>query len=322
MVMRILAIFSVLLCTFMLTQASTVHAQQLDSFLTPNISISVQPEYPRPGEVITAELNDYGSSVYGATITWFINNQELTEFANYRTVTLTAGAIGTNDTLSAVLSTNSHREVVETVITPVYLDIVIEPQTRVPDFYMGRALPSLGSIINATALINGRANPDYIYTWRVEQTVLENGPIRGRNQVSFSTPMGSALSLSLQVSKPTGEIVARRVLSVPSVAPEIHFYELSTLFGLSHRAITDRYNLTSQSATIQAEPFYLDSRVYNNPAIKEWSINRRATPNSSANPYQITIERSGSLGVNSLEFHVRDLKQVLQGAKASTDINF
>jgi len=320
--MRIIAILSIFICTFVLSGDVAVHAQQINSFMTPNSTLVIQPEFPRPGETITAELSDYGSSVYGATITWYKNSQELTEFNNYRQITLTAGELGTTDTITAVLINNNQRESVQAVITPVYLDIIIEPQTRVPNFYLGRSLPSLGSIVNATALINGQANQNLIYTWRVEQTVLENGPIRGRNQVSFSTPMGSSLALSLQVTRPDGVVVAKRTVLLPSVEPEIHFYELSTLFGMSHRAVIDRYNLTSQSATIQAEPFYLDSRVYNNPNVKVWSINNREVSNNASNPYQITLQRTGAFGSNSLEFHVRDLTQVLQGAKASIDVNF
>jgi hypothetical protein len=322
--MRIPAVLFIFFFSLYIT-ADNAQAQfnQLNSFDNPAATIVLQPDFPKPGESVTATLSDYQGAAYGASIAWFMNGQEIIDAKNQREVKFTAGSVDVPDNLTVVLTSSaSGRIVAEAIITPVYLDIVIEPQTRVPTFYQGRALPSLGSIVNATALINGQASNDLVYIWRVDQKVLENGPIRGRNQVSFTTPMGSSVPLHLSVTRPDGTVIARRSILLPSVSPTITFYEVNTLFGINHRAVTRNYNLISQSATIQAEPYYLDSRVFNNPDIKEWKINNRTTPNNSSNPYQITLQRAGATGVTRLEFHVRDLQQVLQGAKETVAINY
>lgn len=294
-----------------------------NSFISPEIGIELKPEFPRPGETVTATLNDYGGNTYGSTITWLFNGEVVSIAENQRQATFIAGATDNTQTIEVVLNRPSGgREVLSTTIKPVYLDVVIEPQTRVPNWYQGRALPSLESQVNATALINGSADAtNYVYTWRVNQQVLEGGSLRGRNQVSFSTPRGDELVLFLQVTDLRGNTIARRAVLVPAVQPELHFYEVSTLFGASQRAITDRISLIGNSTTVRAEPYYLDTRTYNNPDVKEWELGGRDIA-TSGNPYEITLQRTGQVGSTELNFHVRSLQQILQGAEDSIAINF
>ena len=214
--------------------------------------------------------------------------------------------------------------IVRATIKPVYLDVIFEPQTRVPDFYQGRSLPSIGSLVNATALLNvgSTNNSQFVYTWQINRQVIEGGPIRERNQVSFEMPMGNSAILSLRVTDLNGNVLANRAILLPSVEPRISFYEVSPLFGINQKPFDTNLPLIGNSVTVQAEPYYLDSRVYNDPDIKEWKINNTPSNYTGGNPYQVTLQRAGESGVSRLNFHVRDTTQVLQGAEANIQINF
>ena len=205
-------------------------------------------------------------------------------------------------------------EVASRTIRPIYLDIIVEPQTHVPDFYSGRALPSIGSIVNLTALLNdgSMVNSELIYTWRVNDQVIDAGPVRGRNKVSFTTPQGSSIILSLQVTRLDGTVLARRSLVIPSVSPEVVFYEMNTLYGLSSQAVRSNFNMSGNSATLMAEPYYLDSRVYNQPSLAEWKIDNYPAGSSGNNPYAITLERTGNPGIADLVFWLRNVPALLQ----------
>lgn len=317
----------VIACFALLSFVASPALAQFDanSFTDAELSIELQPQFPRPGETVTATLNDYAGGVYGSSISWYLDGQTIPEAANQRQATLTAGQSGTSQKIEIVLTRPGGTEkVLTTTIRPVYLDIIIEPQTHVPDFYLGRALPSIGSSVNATALISGEGfrNPDLVYTWQLNQIVLEGGSIRGRNKVSFETPMGKQSTLSLQVTELNGTVLARRAILIPSVTPEIHFYEVSSLFGIRQTTLNKSFSLIGNTAVVRAEPYHLDSRVYNNPAIHEWKIDRTAVADSGGNPYEVTLQRVGAAGISNLQFHVRDTAQVLQGTKADVDINF
>ena len=208
------------------------------------------------------------------------------------------------------------------VFEPMYVDIIVEPETHVPGSYAGRALPSVGSTVHLTALLNDGApmGKDFVYLWRVNQTVLEGGPIRGRNKISFTMPQDSYSIVSVQISRPNGTILSKRSTIVYTTAPQIHFYEVNALYGTELKSLRD-FNMIGSSATIKAEPYYLDSRTFNSPGLLEWGINNQVTSGDSNNPYNITLEKTGFSGRASLDFHVRNTTSLLQGARKDLNIN-
>lgn len=319
-------IFSILLVLFLGLTATPAAAQfSSNSFIDPTSGIKLQPEFPQPGERVTATIADYQGGNYGANISWVLDGNAIPDAENQRETIVTAGKAGGTQTIQVVLTkVTGERQVLSTTIKPTYLDIVIEPQTRTPNFYLGRALPSIGSTVNATALISGNGfhDPDLIYTWRLGQQVIEGGSVRGRNQVSFTTPRGESEVLTVQVTELNGTVISRRSVLLPFVAPELHFYEVSSLFGMKKKAVDKGVSLISNSMIVMAEPYYLDSRVYNDPSVIQWKLGGVTANNPSNNPYEITLERTGVTGSTELMFHVRDTKQILQGVQGSTRINF
>ncbi|MBP6881080.1 MAG: hypothetical protein KBC35_00425 [Candidatus Pacebacteria bacterium] len=321
--MRTISIFFILFLCLVTNEAAAQF--DISSFTQPQQGIELQPEFPRPGESVTARFNDYQDNSYGATITWVLDGKVIPGTENQREISIIAGEAGKKQTLQVVFSKEGvSTGAMSTTLTPVYLDIIIEPQTRTPDFYLGRSLPSIGSLVNVTALISGKGflNPDLVYTWRFGQQIIDGGSLRGRNRISLTMPRGRSEVLSVEVARLDGTIIARRSLYVPSVTPEIQFYEVSPLFGISKKAAVAGVPLISNSAVIQAVPYYLDTRVYNDPDIIKWELGGVTTDNPAGNPYEITLQRTGITGSVELNFHVRDTDQVLQGAEGSTRINF
>ncbi|MCD5381623.1 MAG: hypothetical protein LR008_03550, partial [Candidatus Pacebacteria bacterium] len=294
-----------------------------NSFIDSESGIELKPMYPRPGEEVIATLNDYNGASFGSDITWFLDGDVISETKNQRQVVFVAGQSGVSQKIQAVLTKDGgSRQVLANIFTPLYLDLVVEAQTHVPDFYIGRALPSIGSTVNVTALVDGDIEvSDLIFTWRINRVVIEGGSLRGRNKVSYTTPRGSNSTLSLEITNLGGRALANRAILVPSVEPTILFYEVSSLFGTKNKAVKKSLPLIGQSIMVRAEPYNLDSNVYNNPSISEWSVDRENVKNTNQNPYDITIQRALESGVASLNFHVRDTQQVLQGAEASIQIN-
>jgi hypothetical protein len=242
-------------------------------------------------------------------------------------VTITAGAAGTSQTLTALLQTpNNQEQTVSVTINPIYLDLIVEPQTRVPDWYQGRALPSYSSQINATALLhNGTTFLDpasVVYTWRIDRDPIEGGAIRGGNKVSFLTPRGRGPVLFVTAANIQGKTIASRAILLRTVLPEMLYYEKHSLYGQSTLPIKSAAALIGNVLTLQAEPFFLDTRVYNQPDIAQWEINSIATDNGASNPYEITLSRAGTNGRTMVNFHVRSLREVLQGVEASVTVNF
>ncbi len=287
-------------------------------------SIEIDPPFPKPGQEITVSLKDYRSGSQGSAITWSTNGKELPEMKNLLSFKLDAPGSGEVLQVNAYIANAALGDTVVNVeVRPYYLDLVIEPQTRVLEFYLGRSLPSIGSSINATALIDNGVNPNnLIYRWRVNQTVLDGGATRGHNKVSFPMPIGNDSIISVEVSQLDGTMIAKKNLRLPSVAPSILFYEVDPLLGISRLPIVKSLLMVGNSATIKAEPYNLDSRTYNSPDISEWKVGNTGATTLSGNPYEITLEKTQVSGGFDLEFHVRNTKEVLQGAKKSIKVDF
>lgn len=331
--MKTLMICSFLLLGFIATPA---HAQFDVSGLQGSAPLlTTQPEFPQPGESVVVTADYRGDAYFGATLTWVVDGELVPNSKNQRSITIAA----TSDSLEQVIdviftSPTGVRTIASHTITPLWLDVIIEPQTHVPEFYQGRSLPSIGSTVFVTALVSdieGMRNTDMVYKWTVNRQVLDEGPVRGRNTMVFEMPMGQAALLLVEISElinpatgqSPGNIITRRLISIPSAQPRLVFYEVNTLLGISHRPIARDFSMVGDSSIIRATPFHLDSFVYNNPARHSWRVNSVETTNSGrgANPYEVMIERTGTTGRTFLEFHVRDNRQVLQGVEDRIQIN-
>lgn len=295
------------------------------SFIGVQTRLAAEPFFPEPGEIVTVSL-EHLKQGFDTNITWQLDGVEIADAKNKTEVEVQAGKLGEESEIVAMVARGSSRvDSYRLALRPIYIDLVLEPQTRVPNFYSGRALPSIGSRINVTALVNdGRLRSEDLltYTWTLAGKTLEGGPIRGSNRVSFDTPRGSEALLFVTVRDASGAMIARRGIYFDSVRPELLFYESNALHGVSHTAIADKLQLIGNSATVVAEPYNLDIRTYNNPDVKEWKINRVVQNNTSNNPYVITVQKATEAGQSSVSFHVRSTTEFLQGAEDRFRVTF
>jgi hypothetical protein len=329
---------SLMICSFLFLCFVTTPAQaQFDSSSLQGTGpiLTTQPQYPQPGTDVIVKVSYNNNTYYGATLTWVVDGVIVPNSKNQRSIEIVAGESGVDQEINIIFtSPTGARTVASKILTPLWLDIIIEPQTHVPEFYQGRALPSIESTVFATALISGAdglMNPDLVYTWKINRTVLDRGPVRGRNIMTFDMPIGNSAILSVEVQElldpatgqTPGRTIAHRLIKIPSVRPTLLFYEVNTLLGISQKPISKNLSLVGESGTVRAEPFNLDSNVYNNPARHFWTVNDVETSNSgiNANPYEVMIAKTGSTGRTFLEFHVRDTTQVLQGVEDRILIN-
>lgn len=298
-----------------------------DSAADTGESLIVTPQFPEPGEEVRINLNTFTRNTFGAGVTWQVNGQTLQDSSNNREIVITAGEAGSRSIISAILSLpGGGQQVLQTEIKPVYIDIILEPQTRVPEFYPGRALPSVKSSVNATALFDDgkgiQNRSDLIYTWKINRQVIGGGPLRGNNQVSFETTRDDFTGLTVEISSSQGTLIGSKSLSIPRVEPELYFYEVHALHGLNQTASVNSFNLIADSAILRAEPYYLDIRVYNNPDILSWDINNTQAFNPSLNPYEVTIQKVSEVGSVPVNFQVGDRETVLQAAQGSLNITY
>lgn len=285
------------------------------------LSLSFTPITPEPGQEVTVTLENFLVSMQGSSVEWFANGELQTGASNQTEISIIAGAVGEEMLVEAVAvsPTGARRETSGTFV-PRYIDIIVEPQTHVPRFFTGRALPSIGSQVNVTALIDGEVQPDLSYTWLLNGDMLRGASSLGRYTTSFEMPRGTNNFLILRVTNANGRAVGERTIFLPNASPFIEFYEVHPLYGVSKNTY-DSVFLTGESVSLVAVPYYLDSRVYNVPDIAEWSLGSE-TFRGENNPYEVSLNRNFGRGALPVSFRVQSLSEALQGAVNSTMINY
>lgn len=317
---------SIIICVIAIVAAAfipvTSMAQGIGQIGQVSVELGLEPAFPEPNEEVLVTLENLIGNNSAATISWLVDGDLVTGTENSRNITVLSPALGETLTVSAVLTLPSGQtQRITRTIEPRYLDIIIEPQTHVPSFYTGRALPSAGSMVNVTALIFGVDTPreSLLYTWRVNGQVLGGGPQRSGFKTSFEMPQDLRTLLSVEVSSLDGEVLGRASELLLSARPELHFYENHTLYGLQSLTLDDRF-LGGASASIVAAPYYLDSRVYNNPDVLEWELDGRDVETNFRNPYEIVLSTNESAGSSRLDLRIQSTTQFLQGVRGSVQV--
>ncbi|MCB9818844.1 hypothetical protein H6788_01555 [Candidatus Nomurabacteria bacterium] len=149
--------------------------------------------------------------------------------------------------------------VVQTRVALGEVEIIIEADTYIPSFYRGRAEPTSGNSVRATA-IPLEADPSSLtYRWRV------NGqPISGDGQtITFPAPIGDNFTLEVTVLK-NGTFWSEKGESIALSTPEVLFYEENALRGIGTIAIKNDFSLIGAEASVTAEPFFVGNGSQNN----------------------------------------------------------
>jgi hypothetical protein len=303
---------------------NTNFSDLLDPATQQQLTIDTRPLVPAPNEVFEAQISDFGPLTSGAAITWQVDGEVVETTGNQREITLTAPDVNESMTLTATINgpTGGAPIVLERIFNPVYLDIVLEPQTRTPGWYQGGALPSPYSLVNVTAVVNGGAiDPSSLtYDWVLNQDHLTDGPLLGNYRTNFTAPPRQRFSLQVIVSDPSGEVIANRTFQLRSTSPTLSFYQRRANGTILPR-VFDSYLISGLGSTFIAEPFHLDTRTYNNPDILTWELAGDIYTPESGNPYELEISRQGFGGRTSIEFHVRN-RETLQGSKSSFTVEY
>lgn len=314
---------NLIICLLLLSPLSFTFAQSSFDF-GDNLRIDLNSDNLEPGNSVTATLNTYSLPETISSINWLLDGKSLAENKNLRDLSFILKDLGKNSTIDVYIETTTGKSYhLQKVITPVYLDIIIEPQTRTPSFYKGRALPSIQSTINLTAVLNGDIlnAGNYIYNWDLNNAKIGSGSIVGGYKTSTEVPLSSFNVVTLSVTDKSNMLIARKSISIPAVKPLLLFYAEDALYGQNTTPIKSLI-FTENNVKVKAEPYYLDLRTYNQPQVIEWKAGGIRILGDSSNPYEANFSKDEYQGRGRvINFRVKNTSKFLQGADASFKIN-
>ena len=274
------------------------------------------PHFPGANTSVEISLDDYQLNTAGASITWYVDSVEQTAFKDTRSITMKTGDLGKKSTVSVILSrVNAAPLTASLTLMATEVHIILETDTYVPNFYKGRALPSVESTVRAVAVVQDGTKSlpgTYTYRWTEENTVLFGGPVKGKYAYLFTMPRYGSKRLSVDVTDATGKSVGEGAIELRATQPELHFYEQSPLRGLSQKEVARPLPFIGEETTVYGEPYFLNASMRNEDATFNWKINSLKTAIGQDTPNAITLQRIGDRGQSQVSFEIITRQKIPQ----------
>ncbi len=240
-----------------------LHAQNINvqSAIANELSVIIEPDYPRPNQTVFISLALYTADLESATISWYVNGSLKDSGRGHKKFNTLMGASGSETNIRADIEFKDGTIFSKDInLRPASVDLVWESDSYVAPFYKGRALHSYQGRVRVVAMPNfGGISPEkLVYRWSNDAQGYESQSGYGRNVFILNNSMlGVGDKINLLVTDPLTNLTAESSVTVTPREPELIFYEVSPYYGLNtDKAITPRFTMSGEELQILAAPYY------------------------------------------------------------------
>jgi len=186
-------------------------------------------------------------------------------------------------------------------IIPTEVDLLYDSTSYTPPFYLGRALPSMGSQLRMQALARFKKNDgtlvkdaDIVYSWTKNGIDIPRASGAGKNSVIIASPIMYGADRIVVKAEANGGFAGSASVVIPSTKPLLVLYEDNPLYGyMYHQALAAQSLSQDAEMTIAATPFFARPRSPNDSALQyEWRVNDQSV-HATSTPSEITLGAKG-----------------------------
>lgn len=273
------------------------------------VSLAILPSTPGPNQSVTAELQSSSIDLDTSTITWKVNGKTAQSGQGEKTFSLTSGAVGSQTTVSAIISESGGGSLTESItFSPGEVDLMYEGGGYLPPFYKGRALWANEGQITFFAVphilnANGTTiNPKtLIYKWIQNDTVLGDSSGAGKNSLTLNdTILSLPQAIEVDILTSSNTTVATQSINLTPISPSLLIYENNPLYGvLFNREAGDAFNALSKEFSFVALPLFFSAYTKNSSNLSyEWEAGGSTSSTNSNVTYSIPGTGAGSAQVS------------------------
>lgn len=305
----------------------------LPSGIIEQISTTIIPKVPSPGEQVTITVESFSSDLNKSLITWQSNGKTIKEGRGERTVSFFAPESGKSLTINLIIRKEEGGLVQKSFsFSPADVDIIYEAQTYTPPFYKGKALYTSEAVIRYIAMPNfvqangTKISPDnLVYTWKVNDSVLQNFSGYGRRV--FETKSGviqRPVKVGVEVSAVNSDLKAKDFIMIDTQNPEVVLYENNPLLGVIYeKGIFGSFLLDRPEVELQSVPYFFSIKSKDLSDVDYvWKINGELAEIGSKSSASRFRNETGEAGHSIISLDVQHFKNILQLATTKLDLNF
>lgn len=293
-----------------------------------DFSITLIPQNPTPGAMVTAKVKSLHFDTSRASIIWKIDGKAVSAGADKDSVKFESPALGKKKTISAsVVTADGESSSKSLVLVGNDMDLLWEALTTTPFNYRGKALSPVQSQIKVTAIPYIFENSlmledsDLIYEWYVNFNKDINASGAGKNYFILKIKDNDDYTVSLKVSNKASNIVFEKliVLSGSNMKPKIIFYKEHPLEGPRYEnALKEGFDIGYEEIGLRAEPFFFssDNLSFN------WKMNGKSISADEAPNILKLRAPEGEEGETSIGLDIKNNLNVLQFTSAVLKIIF
>lgn len=248
--------------------------------LEEQVSIFVEPELPKPNELIKIKVEAYGTDLTRAFITWKINGVTKKSGRGEQVFELQSGNAGTKQVVSILIQPVGGPLIQKTLtFKPQEVDLLWEARSYTPPFYKGKSLPGYMGKVKVVAVPqfkegNIASNKNQTFKWRQNYDVVADFSGFNKNSITFE---GGILlqpeTIGVEVTDDNFN-KATKDITINFYRGLNMFYENNPLYGiLFNKALSD-VTLKGREISLSVIPFFFESDSRKSDPLKfTWNIN-------------------------------------------------
>ncbi|MDB5254098.1 MAG: seg [Parcubacteria group bacterium] len=303
-----------------------IHAQVpsidgTEDILASGIILNLTPQYPAPGDTVTARLQSSTIDLGTATITWSLNKIGAKSGLGLTSFTLTAPSTG-ETTIGVSIKSNQGDFTKTFTVSSGSVDLLWQGSGYTPPFYKGKTLWTHQTTLTLLAIPHvGKSASTLIYKWYLDGEVM--GQVSGTGRSSFSFT-GSLLrqprTVKVEILTDRDTTVASASLTQTSISPSLLVYEKSPLYGISfNREVGDAFVTTNKEFSFVGIPLFFGA--LNRTAeqiVYSWASGSDSKPGSDVT-YRIP---EGASGTSLVLLEARNSIDITQSAQKTFSVQF
>lgn len=313
------------------SQTGTFNFSTNYSALTSNVgkggaSLTVNPQYPAPGDTVSFSLQDFQDNLNLATITWTINGKTVSSGQGNSEFQTTAGPAGSSQVVQATITTQNGTTITKSVtISPASVDLLWQAHSYVPPFYKGKALFPLEGVVTVVAFPSFALNnpSSAVYSWKIGGQARPDISGPGKDTITLTgSILLQPIDVEVTVTSQDGSVTAQNNMSLTGTSPVVALYEDSPLYGLLfNESLGTTITLNGQTG-LTVEPYFVDSTApYTNTADFQWSMNNQTISGQNSQTLNVSPP-AGQTGNTSVSVTATSNTTPIQTGSANISVNF
>lgn len=315
--------------SFLFIPKEITHAQVQGT----DIVLSISPEYPNPGQTVTATLTSYVVNLNKANVAWYINGENIATGIGKNTFSFTLNSLGTTTNITANIELVRGQTLTKSLlINSSDVDMLWEAvDSYVPPFYKGKALVSKEGVFKVVAIPNMtqggiKINPNNLsYNWTKDN---KGQPAFSGWSKSFYTFTNSYLEatnqVTVKVSDISGTTTTEGRITLRPTDPKIIFYKKDPDLGIiRQKSLESEIFIEKEGAVIVAVPYFFSPKDLSASVLNfQWTIgnNRISTPSIKNEIY--VKGATGESGSTTISLLVENTRTLFQNLGKKINVNF